>query len=170
MTLVYPIFFIVLFLISYQDFKSREVSLTLYLLSIIIAGFIGFSNNEKIYFLKLMVVNFSIIGFTSILLVLYLFIRNGLKISFFNFVGKGDLLFFVTIALSFSPFNFIIFQICSFLLILFINFILNQIKGFYISVPLAGYQALFLVIAIITEPLLKSYSRFDEPFFLGLLN
>ena len=154
MSLVYPIFFIVLFLISYQDFKSREVSLTLYLLSIIIAGFIGFSNNEKIFFLKLMVVNFSIIGFTSILLVLYLFIRNGLKISFFNFVGKGDLLFFVTIALSFSPFNFI----------------LNQIKGFYISVPLAGYQALFLVIAIITEPLLKSYSRFDEPFFLGLLN
>jgi hypothetical protein len=160
-TFAYILLALVLILIAYQDFKTLRVSIILYGLSIILAAFIGLDHIEKFTYLKFITINLSILVIQTAILIFYLYVRTQGNLSFFSSIGKGDMVFFVTIALFFPPISFIIFQICSFLLILFFHSTLRKLKWIGEFVPLAGYQAIILFTLIIVSFILKSYSSFN---------
>lgn len=156
-------------LIAFQDFTKFKVSLFLYVGTIILAAFISATLNEWRVSLTFALTNLAILFVQLILVWFYLILKYKKKSTLFGYIGPGDLLFFLTLSLSFSPFNFIVFQIVNFILILAIHLVLMKIRKKEMLVPLAGYQALFLI-AIVVLGFFKYINRFDDSMWELLIN
>lgn len=133
---------VILLAIAIQDFKTRSVSWLLFPLGYflcLINSSLYLSYKELAIYVGL---NTGIILILILILTLYLVIRHGkagLKLG--SFLGLGDVLFFLLASVCFSPFNFIIFCLISFLTALFIGVILFSKTT---TIALAGWQALVL--------------------------
>ena len=71
-----------------------------------------------------------------------------------KYIGWGDILFLVCLSFAFSPLNFIFFYIISLIIILIIYGSWYMFNGSLRKIPLAGMQALLLLISIISGNLL----------------
>ncbi|MGS2765206.1 hypothetical protein [Sinomicrobium sp. M5D2P9] len=163
----------VLGIIFYQDYRSRMVSLPLFILAILLFAGLHFFRADRYVFWISIGIN---LGFISIISgILYLYSRFKLRSAFINgSFGAGDLFFFVAIALGFPPVTFVVlftFSIVFSLLLHIFPVPRNLFKpvpvktGEHISgknpgepqqtVPLAGYMALFFIVVFI-------YSLFSD--------
>lgn len=148
---------VVLLIIAIQDFKTRSVLWVLYPL-----GYVLCLINSSLYLpykeLAIYVgMNTGIILILILILILYLIIRhgkNGLKLG--SFLGSGDVLFFLLGSACFSPFNFIIFSLVSFLIALIFSVLFFSGKS---TIALAGWQSLVLAFVILVQ-----YFSFIHPF------
>lgn len=133
---------IVLLIIAIQDFKTRSVLWFLFPLGYILCLFYS-SQYLSIMELGMYVgINTGIILFLITFLLLYLFIRHGKAgLQLGSFLGSGDVLFFLLASVCFSPFNFIVFSILSFLMALIFNALFFSKKT---TIALAGWQSLVL--------------------------
>lgn len=129
--------------ITHQDFKERKVSLYLFLLAIIFVSLLYYRNTNLNEFLINIVINFTVVIFIIGILLSYSWFK--LKQPLFEVFGLGDLLFFLVLAFSFPIPSFIILFVSSLLFSLVI-FLLIKPKMKNESVPLAGLQAIFLVL------------------------
>lgn len=155
----------VLGIIFYQDYRSRAVSLFLFILAILLFGGLHFFLADRHIFRISIGIN---IAFISIILgILYLYSRFKLRSSFINgSFGAGDLFFFVAIALGFPPVTFVILFTFSIIFSLLLHVFPVPVKtAGHISgknagesqqtVPLAGYMSLFFILVFI-------YSLFSD--------
>jgi hypothetical protein len=82
------------------------------------------------------------------ILLFYLMIRfrsKGLRL--WDYLGVGDLLFFLVVAIAFSPVNFILFNVLSFVIALVGSLTIGGRKQ---TIPLAGWQAMVLLFVFAT--------------------
>jgi hypothetical protein len=154
-------------LIIYHDIKTHTVPILYYIGALIMASYISISFISISEFISNLLFNLSFIFIQTIFILGYIYLKYK-KINIFSFIGQGDYLFFVVLSVSFSPLNFVVFQILSFLIILaFQLFFMNHNKLQEI-VPLAGYQACIYSFVIIIDYWIDSFSRFDDAFIMSI--
>lgn len=129
--------------ITYQDFKERKVSVYLFILALIFVSFLYYRHTNPHAFLINIVINLTTVVLMLGILVGYSWFK--LKQPLFEVFGLGDALFFLVLAFGFSTTTFIVLFVSSLVFALLI-FIAIKSKLNNKTVPLAGLQALFLVL------------------------
>lgn len=132
---------LVLLHISYQDFKSRSVLLLSFGLLIIAGVAINVTYVELHSALLSICLNFA--GLTLVVLVLYLYVRYKMNLSFLDAIGIGDVLLWVVMAIMFSVRAFVWIFCFSMIFSLVVSLIF--FKKQKNEVPLAGLQCIFIM-------------------------
>lgn len=140
----------VLACLVYQDFKERKVTAYLFLILAVFGGYIHFTTQYiEIYILNLLL-NFS--GLLILVFILMIYTKLILKKKFNEAIGLGDILFFLVLAVSFPTATFLV-VFSSSLIFSLSFFLLLKPKFKDKTVPLAGLQALFIIVLIASNML-----------------
>lgn len=139
---------IVLGILFYQDVKERKVSLGVLLLGLITGGMLNYLCQPTIVFLYNTMVNCIFIAL--VFGILWGYAKLKMKKQIFEVFGKGDLMFFVLLAVSLPILSFLMVFIFSiiFALVVFLIF-KSQFKEK--TVPLAGLQSLFFILVLLVN-------------------
>tara|TARA_R110002072_G_scaffold202476_3_gene360355 strand:- start:3351 stop:3851 length:501 start_codon:yes stop_codon:yes gene_type:complete len=137
---------VVLLLICYQDFKSREVTWFLFPLAMLLLTLTKNPFPDMDFFVYSIIPNLLFTLFQcSVLILFFAFKGISFKTLLAKYIGLGDLLFFLVLAIS-LPFPFYqIFMVISLLLSALAGLIFFKEK----TIPLAGIQSLVLVLCLI---------------------
>lgn len=147
--------------IVFYDLKYLKIPIYLLISLIVIAGIRLLMANPSRMAFRMVFINLLAIALVLLLSCILLFILKGKLFNPINvLIGSGDLLFLPVICLSFSPVNFMLFFVCSTLLIIIIR-LFYKFPGKFI--PLAGLQAAFLVMTLIFSELASVSSYNDQP-------
>lgn len=148
---------VLLALIFFEDLKYRGVSWYYFviLLSLIFWRFTE-SKGEWTFVL----VNASFILTQMVLITLYYFFRRGTFQVINQCIGLGDLIFWGVMVFAFSPLNFVLFFIASSVFSLGCFFLF--IRGKNRTIPLAGFQSLFLLLMITARLFGIEWGNFDD--------
>ncbi len=133
---------IILAFVFIQDLKHRAIHISLPFLIGGIGVYIFFSRNQNPLML---LYNFLFLLVTFFFLYVYLAIKQKKKLNPFNFIGLGDVLFFLAIIPFFSITNYILYFITG-MLFSIIFFSILQFTTKNKLVPLAGLLAFYLII------------------------
>jgi hypothetical protein len=157
---------VITLLIIYQDFCSRSVIWYLFPLM----GVLGIINTylhtcswEQTFIYGIINAGFALLQF--VILKLYFSLKgNGNSRLINEKIGMGDILFVFAACFFFSPVNFILFYCCSLLFAIILHLLSLKIraKEFALTVPLAGWMAVFLIVYIITLQLSKNGLTKDD--------
>lgn len=145
------IFLILLLLgIAYQDFTTRSVHILLFAVLLILSVWYSFIYQKWSQLLGGWIFNFIFIAFQLAIVFLYIKMKFGWdKKIINNYLGIGDLVFFLPLVLILPPVNFLAFYISSLIGILLLTLLANMFFGKKIeTIPLAGGQALFLALIL----------------------
>ena len=156
---------IVLSVIIYQDFKSREISWFLIPLLLTIGCTNALINIDFTSFLTYSSINLTTVILNLLGVTIFVSLKEK-KITNIvdSYLGLGDILFFLVLTVLFSPINFFLFFIGSILIISLIYggvFLFNKNKETLI--PLAGAMSLLLIVALVLQyftPSLNFYQDF----------
>jgi hypothetical protein len=134
-------------LLVYEDFKHRAIHL-FWLLLIISIAFWKMTIN-----IQWVCINGLFIAFQGLVLTLYFSLKNrALTLITNEYLGIGDLLYFLVICFLFNPVQLINYFIFSLVFSLTVFGLMKVfLKDKVLTVPLAGLMALFLILNIITE-------------------
>lgn len=151
---------LVLIVIFWQDYKDRFVYWFLYpfvgILGLCIQLKLGYSS---LFIFYSFIINLLFIA--TIISLLWIYTKYILKKKFYNTtIGSGDLLFFICLCTVFSVEVFIVLFVFSIITSLLLHLFLKNRYHNNVSVPLAGYMALFFGVVLIT-PLLTQYSFYS---------
>lgn len=133
----------ILVAIAWQDFKERAVYA--FFFPILIALLVFRAIFLDSFSLASCIINLGIIALQTSLLYLYLFLKEKVLPALENYIGLGDILFFIVLAFVFPPATFLLFQLGSFLITLIFVFLFKEQK----NIPLAGCQAILLIVAML---------------------
>lgn len=143
------IIILILLLIAYQDIRLRSVSVVLFVLVGVLNFARGVSRVETQTLITYISVNTAFVVIIMSLLTGYLLIRykKNVKVIFRDFLGIGDLVFWVMMVPAFSPANYVLFYFFSMLTCAILFPAIKKISQpqDVATVPLAGMQALFYV-------------------------
>ncbi|CAL2085593.1 Type IV leader peptidase family protein [Tenacibaculum sp. 190524A05c] len=139
------LFLLILLGIFYQDIKERKVFIWLLVLAIGCNGVLYYQQTlQQLFFLHISINSILIL---ILLLILFVYTKFKMKMSLFEALGLGDILFFLVFAIGFPVETFLLLFITSLLFSLII-FISLKAKLRHKTVPLAGFQALFLFLIL----------------------
>jgi len=154
--------------ITWQDFKYRAVYWFLFpllmMLFIVKNGYSGqISYHENL-------INLGIVALQISILHTYYYMRHGDWILYQTYLGWGDVLFFVALALLFPPLTFLAFQLISLILtlawfVLFKRYLANK-EG----IPLAGCQAFILALLLLSELVVDTATLNIDSYIIDGLN
>jgi len=151
---------ILLFVITFQDFRFRAVSWYIFpaLLGLYIADNYlsnGLTTGTVFFFTNLLIILIQLAG-----VFLYFILKNwGKRAQITNYLGLGDVLFFIVLAAAFSPFGFILFIVIALLsAILWYALRMVMKKDKEITIPLAGIMSGLLIMVIVAETFNKSFN------------
>ncbi len=137
--------------ITWQDIKYRKVYLYSYLMIYALYGirFMLFKHPP----MDVVWINLLVTGILVVTLLLYYLLRYGFKTGnkIKSSIGIGDLLLIPVLTASFSPGNFVLFLIISFIIALSYGIISRSASKRDLTIPLAGIQSLLLAIVLILE-------------------
>lgn len=159
---------IILFFISYEDFKHRAVTWWLFLLLLLTGIF--YSNQFTIweYWLKFFGINLTFLAVQLLFITLYFSIKNQAFVNITDsLLGWGDVLFMLCSCCFFALPYFMLFHIGSLIFSLFVVllFPVLKIKG----IPLAGLQSGVLGIVLIFFSIFQ-INPFDYSGFMLLIS
>ncbi len=129
----------------YQDVKERKVTAYLFLILAVSGGYIHYTTQYLAVYVLNLLFNFS--GLLVLLFVLIIYSKFILKKKLNEAIGLGDIFFFFVIAISFPTAAFLVILSSSLIFSLSVFLILKP-KLTNKAVPLAGLQALFLIVLI----------------------
>jgi len=158
--MIFTINILMLLLLSwifYEDTKDRKVTLVVLLSLIVVGGYLNFQEQITMLFLLSLLINLGVVFIVVLLLFLYSKIK--LKSSLFRVFGMGDLLFFIFMSVSFPTTTFLVLFSVSLIFSLMISLLFQ--KKFQNMVPLAGLQALFLILIIGANTLLNVVNLYE---------
>lgn len=141
----------ILGMVAFQDFRERKISwilLPLLLGVLLISGVQSPGMKDLwIYF----GVNLSFIVLQVGVLFLYFSLKNRKLTNIVNqYIGIGDLLFFVVICAAFSPVNFILFYCaCLVISLLFVAVWKAAIRREMREIPLAGIFSVVMIVIVV---------------------
>ncbi len=150
-------------MIAYEDFKYRAISwwwLPFLAIALIIPALYHIPGKTLLTYFSL---NVSFIAIQFIILTLYFSLKHGKFINILNqYLGTGDLLFFIIIGLFFSPILYITFLIVGLFVTLGGFLIWKSTTKKNATVPLAGALALCLCIAILYNIMVMAHYGFYQ--------
>ena len=152
-------------LIFYQDLKTRSVTWLLFPIIAVCGLFYAFYYSGS---LQIVAKNFAMnIGFLLLqflLLKIILTVKRKQDTQPEKKIGWGDILFLLACALFFSPANFIVFYFLSLVFSLLFHFLFKLIskKNYCKTIPLAGFQALFLFMYIFLNEIVNNNLVTDD--------
>ncbi|WP_339883480.1 prepilin peptidase [Polaribacter vadi] len=154
MLIVIELFLIIfLGLICFQDIKERKVSIWILFLGLVVGGYINYTYQHPIVFLSNTIINCVFV--VTVFLILWVYAKLKMKKNIFEVFGKGDLFFFMLLAVSLPILSFLMVFIFSIIFALLVFILLkNRIKEK--TVPLAGLQALFFGLVLIANNFVPS--------------
>lgn len=165
LTLLFISLFILAFVV-FQDFKSKSISW--YLLPMLLIVFIGNA------LLRIEVENLLLFSGINLILVitnlvgvfLLVWLKEKKPINIIDsYLGLGDVLFFLVITTTFSPFNFVVFYLGSILIITLIYGVVILInKEKKTLIPLAGAMSLLLMFVLIADAFIPSVDIYNDIF------
>lgn len=165
------ILIVCLSLIAIQDFKHRAISW--YILPIMFLAFLfkSFSLLSYHQVLKFALINLSFIIIQLIILTAYMSIKNKKVTNIINtYLGIGDVLFFITLTVAFSPVSFIAFYILSLMItLLFYIFYKIIFKNASTQIPLAGGQSICFLIAMLCSLFTTEINFYNDDYLVGFL-
>lgn len=158
-------------ILAFQDFRYRAISWFLLPLLLLTFFYSGLQAIDLSQFGKYFSFNFSFILLQMVVLTVYVSLKNKKFTNIVNeFIGVGDILFFVVICAAFSPSNFILFYVFSLL------FSLLVVAGHRIfarggnkEVPLAGLFSVVLLICIFISGFESQPGFYREDYALLLI-
>ncbi len=140
----------VLMLIFYQDMRYRGVSWFLFPAALLLLLGISFTERSLGVFWNESLLNLSFLGIQMLLLTVWFhFKKVSLRELWKNYIGLGDLLFFLVAALALPFPVFPLFMVFSLVLSVVLALVVFRGK----TVPLAGLQSLFLALLYVMKPL-----------------
>jgi len=170
--LINTILIAVLGVVIYQDFRYRAVSWIVFLVLFIVSLIVGLGEISAADFVQSSLINLGILAIIFAGLTLYFSLKEGKLVYIINkYIGVGDLLLFVILAILFSPANFILFYTISLLLTVLGSaaFILFK-KDNKAEIPLAGAFSIVLIACLIYAGLNGDINLYDDGLVLELLN
>lgn len=156
--------------ILYQDWKYRAVQWILFPLLIVVGiGFYWLTSLDWKSFLMNVLFNVCFLFIQLIILWIVFFIRERNKLSVFAKIGFGDVLFLACSTTFFSPFNFFFFYFTSLFFSIFCYYLFQyRRKSVSSSIPLAGYQSVYLsIIGLII--FLRGGSWFSDDWIIQII-
>lgn len=149
MLIVYVIFIFLLSILFVQDWKSRSVHL--YLFPCILTCAIYVNTNLIANYKFVVLINLVIVLIQLSTIILYLIIKKypWRKLTT-NYFALGDILFLLILSFCLTTELFLIFNICSILISLFIARAM-KLK----TIPFAGIQALMLALILMFNVIIK---------------
>jgi hypothetical protein len=161
---------IVLLIIVYQDFNYRTLSAYIVLIALALSAFYSVWMNGWKQTFTFVGINLLFIVFQMIGVFIYFSLKNKSYINIVNkYIGVGDILFFVVVSFSFSPVNFILFNLAAYILILLVFGILNVAFRYSKTVPLAGCLSVLLAIIVALHKIIH-FEPYDDNMLLSFLN
>jgi len=129
----------------YQDIKDRAIAVWVFIYLSLVGGYVHFESQFPQVFLVHVLMNMTVL--LMLLFSILLYSKLVLKKNLNQAIGLGDILFFIVFAVSFPTVSFLVlFSLsCLFSLVLFLG---TKSKSSNKTVPLAGFQALFLSLVL----------------------
>ena len=151
---------IVLLTMAFEDFKNRTVHAVLFPVLFLLSFVYAFYHLDGYAILKNIGISFCFLALQGILLVLYFVIKHKQWINITDgYLGWGDVLFMLAILPFFSPLTYVLFYLSSLtvtiIFVLMYKIVVKEMK----FIPLAGIQALCLLIVL-------HYHQFVSPVLL----
>jgi hypothetical protein len=163
---------VVLAVMSLRDFISREIEVYYFLLMAVAVPVYCLQRTNAATFLVNVLVNMLQLVLLIVCVTVYYRVRNGIGAgNFFSTkLGTGDLLFWILSTPLFTPVNFILWMVCSLLfsLVVYGCMLLVSTKRLA-TVPLAGLQAVMLIIVLILDQCVCNYNLLEYPLFSPVL-
>lgn len=126
--------------VAYQDIKDRYVYWFLFPLIGVTCGILYFQNSTFNLFYYNIATN--VLFVLSLVLVILIYSKFKLQISFFKSIGLGDLLFFLSVCLTFSSITFVVVFVSALCFSLVLHLFTKKYSK-YSTIPLAGFMSLF---------------------------
>lgn len=155
-----------------QDLRARAVSIILFPLLLGCFTCMALAANAVAEVLEWASLNVLFLTLQLVLLYLYFWLKNrGYTAVVGQSMGWGDILFWLVACVLFSPANFILFFLSSLVFSLVLHLVLSRFStaAHRATVPLAGYQALCLALALGVQQLLPGVNFHDDYLLLGFL-
>lgn len=155
-------------LVAWQDYKFRGVSWFLFPVLMFLACTELFVTNRMEFFLFILGINLSFLLILLLTVSLYFSTKNKKLVNIADtYLGWGDILFFVVLAFLFSPLNFMLFLVASFIVVIGLVLIRRNLAN---NIPLAGIQACLLIILFVSRELGLPIEPLNDYWAINLLN
>ncbi|WP_405567974.1 prepilin peptidase [Polaribacter sp. Asnod6-C07] len=149
---------IILGILFYQDIKERRVSLWLLIFGLLLGGTINFISLSNISFVINSLIN--LIFIALVFCFLWGYAKLKMKKQIFEVFGRGDLLFFIVLAVSLPILSFLMVFIFSIIFALIVFLILKS-KLKEDTVPLAGLQSLFFLLVLMVNKFMNVVNIYE---------
>ena len=161
----------ILFFISYQDFKNREVSLIFFPVALVLVLWLGLQTLSVKEIAINFLINTALIVQELFLVWLYFFLKERQVKKFVNQkIGLGDLLFIPVLAGGFSIGQFNVFIVFSLIIILlFWVFYRMLFRTGSKIIPLAGGWAILYVLTLLIDRAFDLFSRYNDEIFMNII-
>lgn len=162
------IFFILMF-IAWQDFKFRAVYWWLFVVLLIALMEMKIIQGDWQSFFYDLTCNVMFLGTQLLFLTFYFSIKEKRLVNIFNgYFGLGDLFFLLSITTYFSFFNYVVYYLISLFAVILMSIVIQVlVKKPNPKIPLAGEQALLLMVFMLVDGFLEKVSLTSD---LGLIN
>lgn len=152
---------VILIMMTMQDFKYRAISWFLFPLLAVVAIL---SNSQ--FNIADGVLNMTFVGLNLALTTLVVSVKHKKFINLFaSHLGLGDLFMFLCLSLYFTPLSFFLFYLWSLIFIAISTGIYIMIKRpLQFTVPLAGLQALLLLLHLLSSSFLSLNIHYLESY------
>lgn len=137
--------FLLLLSIIYQDVKERRVYLWVLIASILINGIVYYQETAKQLFVLHVTLNIILVSLLS--LILWVYTKFKMKVKLSEALGIGDVIFFLVFAVGFPLKTFLWLFVSSLVFSLILHILTKSIRKDE-TIPLAGFQALFLFVIL----------------------
>lgn len=153
MLLIFGLVLVVLAAIAWEDYKFRAVHWWLFLLLFSGLGLVSFLNFGVRISMERAVQNSVFLVLQVLLLSLYFSLKRGRRVNIFKgYFGLGDLCFLIAVSIYLPLLNYVLFYVGSLLLVIVLSVFRNAFfKQKSSKIPLAGYQAVFLLVLMILD-------------------
>lgn len=156
---------------AYQDFRYRGIYWWMFpLLAILLISCV-------LHWVSLEVMVFSAIkscvflAVQLVILTIYLSLKQKRLINILTgFFGLGDLLFLIVLSMGLSFLNYVVFYMASLMLVIICSAIFSKMSDVqHYKIPLAGYQAIFLMLLMFVEWQVPAMSLHSDDLLNNLL-
>jgi hypothetical protein len=164
--------FITLFVIFIQDLKSRAVYWVVFPILLVLLGVLHYIKYDTFFTVwRPALINLGFLTLQILLVSVYFSIKSKRLVNTIDgLLGLGDILFLLSVTVYLSVLNFLFFYVVSLVLVL-LAWLLWQSRSIKTrkEIPLAGMQALILIVFLSCDWWLKMFDLTDDTWLINLI-
>jgi hypothetical protein len=164
---------ILLLMIGIQDLKNRSIYWLMFPILVLLLLMLQYQKNHDLLAIcRPALINIGFLVLQVLLVSAYFSIKNKRWTNITDqLLGLGDLLFLLSIAIYLSVLNFLAFYILSLIIVLISWLIWKWVfQRTESAIPLAGLQALILIVVLPCDWWLKNFNLADDTWLLNLMS